>query len=270
MSEQRPRLVDVSRYNGKTNLKAVVDAWGVVGVMARCTIGHAYVDPYYAWNLQQSRELGLLFGAYHVTRPQERQPKAEASWCRDHLNVGELKPDFLVADSELPNKPDDWKLITPQAAGAVLVDTYAELRRQIALWLAIYTGSWWWNSPDHLGKATPLGIGDDYMLIEAEYVTTRAEWGKVDFARAPEAPRMPSPGRDWKPEQCVGWQWTDGLKPIGNGADGINRMDGNVLLVSLEHFLELIGKKMTLSDKAKLELLWQAHPDLHPTEVVNP
>jgi hypothetical protein len=39
--------------------KAAVDAFGLCGVMARCTIGHAYVDPYYYHNFQQARDLGI-------------------------------------------------------------------------------------------------------------------------------------------------------------------------------------------------------------------
>ena len=119
----RARMVDWSKYNGKTNMKAAVEAFGLCGVMARCTIGHAYIDPYYYHNFQQARDLGILFGAYHVLRPQERQVAKEVAWFKKYMMLDGEPPDFAVGDCEFPNKPEDWKLITPKEAGKVITAT---------------------------------------------------------------------------------------------------------------------------------------------------
>jgi hypothetical protein len=256
-------MVDWSKYNGKTNLKATVDEFGIVALMARCTIGHAYVDPYYYHNFQQARDLGVLFGAYHVLRPQERAPAAEVAWFKKYMTLDGEPPDFAVGDCELPNKPIDWKLITPKEAGQVITATFYTMRASLAIKILTYTGSWWWNGKDHLGSVTPLGMEKDFPLIEAEYLTLATDRGRVEWDKAPEAPRLPSPGRGWKPEDIVSWQWTDGLRGVGCGPDGNKYMDGQVLIPTYDEFLALIGKTHPVSDKAKLDRLWEHHPELH-------
>jgi hypothetical protein len=260
----RERMVDWSRYNGRTNLKAAVDAFGIVGLMARCTIGHSYVDPYYYHNFQQARDLGILFGAYHVLRPQERAPFREVEWFKTYMTLAGEPPDFIVGDCELPNKVADWKLITPKEAGQVIVTTLPMMRDRIGLPTFCYTGSWWWNGADHLGPATPLGIEDDFMLIEGEYTTLSIDRGKVKFSQAPEPPKRPTIGRGWTQETLLSWQWTDGLEGIGCGPDGNKYQDGQVLMPTYKELLVILGKQSPpMPDKAKLDRLWEHHPELH-------
>lgn len=259
----RARMVDWSKYNGKTDMKAAVDAFGLCGVMARCTIGHAYVDPYYYWNFQQARDLGILFGAYHVLRPQERAAAAEVAHFKKYMTLDGEPPDFAIGDCELPNKPEDWKLISPKEAGVVISHTFYRMRDALAIKVLTYTGSWWWNGKDHLGPATPIGMEQDFPLIEAEYLTLPTDRGKVTWAKAPEAPRLPTPGRGWTAKDVVGWQWTDGLVGIGCGQDGNKYQDGDVLIPTYDEFLAIIGKTHPVSDKAKLDRLWEHHPELH-------
>lgn len=262
----RARMVDWSKYNGNTNLKATVDAFGIVALMSRCTIGHHYVDPYYRHNFIQARQLGILFGAYHVLRPQDREPKAEVASFKNSMTVEDEPPDFVIGDTELPNTPEGWKLITPHDAGRVIAETFYTMRDALSLKVLAYTGSWYWNGSNHLGPATPLGIEQDFPLIEAEYLTLPTDRGRVTWDKAPQAPRLPSVGRGWTPQDVVGWQWTDGLVPIGCGLDGIKYQDGQVLIPTYEEFLALIGKTHPVSDRQKLDLLWEAHPELHPPE----
>jgi hypothetical protein len=255
--------VDWSRYNGKTTMRDAVDAFGLCGVMARCSIGASYKDPYYDWNHEQARILGILFGAYHVLRPWDRQPLKEADeFAKKMLTDGD-KPDFAVGDYELPNTPADWKLITAKEVGQQIVLQLPGIRDRTGLVVLTYSGSWWWGSPSHLSCA-PLGIETMFPLIEAEYVAKSTPKGKVTWAQAPEAPRLPTPGAGWRKEDIVGWQWTDSLVGTGCGPDGNKYQDGDVLIPTYEEFLVMIGKKAQVTDKAKLEILWVHHPELHP------
>lgn len=257
----RARMVDWSRSQGVTDLSKVVDAWGIVGLIARCTIGWAGVDQFYENNFRQAQRLGLLFGAYHVLWPWNKDPLREVLHFKAHLNVDGVAPDFVVDDCELPMVGDDagWKAVSPRQVGAQIVAQVPAMRLLTALPTFVYSRSSWWDDPDHMGQVTPLGIEDDFLLIEAEY-PLQAPCGKLTFLQAPEAPRMPTVSGGWTPDRVVMWQWTSCLAPIGvcNASQ-----DGDVLIPSLADFLSIIGQTPPVSDPVRLARLWDAHPELH-------
>lgn len=261
----RERLIDWSKYNGLTDLAKAVEAWGIIGLMARCTIGWGYFDSYYEHNFRQAQKLGLLFGAYHVLWPWNKDPLKEVEHFKNHLMVDGTLPDFVVDDIELP-KPSDtagWKKVSAKQVAQQAVVQAPAIRARTGLPTFIYTGSYWWNDPTKMGLHTPLGIESDFMLIEAEYCE-QEPCGKLGWDEAPQAPRRPSIGKGWEQKDLLMWQWTNCLKPIGNGEDGIKATDGDVLIPTYEQFLVLLGKTAPPhSEAVQLERLWAAHPELH-------
>jgi len=267
----RPRIVDWARYQGQTTLRALVEEWNIVALMARCTIGYSYFDPFYEHNFAEAQEIkndypDFLFGAYHVLWPWNRDPLREAKWYKDHIKVNGVMPDFGVDDLELPNDPDGWKTVTPREVGNQIVVQIPALASETGLKILGYTGSWWWNSPSHLGSVTPLGIEPELPLIEAEYTD---RWyqpvGSRDFKDAPEAPQFPAElGKGWTLADLVSWQWTSRLRPVGVQSKS---QDGQVLMVTLQRFKEIIGTTpVALTDHEKVGMLWEAHPELHPPD----
>lgn len=258
----RARFLDWSAYQKFTDLKAVVAEWNIVGLIARCTIGWAYVDPFYEHNFRQAQELDILFGAYHVLWPWNKDPLREVRHFRDHIKVDGRLPDFVVDDLELP-KPSDaagWKKVTPRSVGQQIVAQLPAMAAATGLATLCYTRSTYWNDPAHLGLVTPLGVEGEYSLIEAEY-PVQQPCGKLDWGLAPEAPKMPVVSGGWKPEDVVMWQWTSCLKPLGvqNASQ-----DADVLIPTYEQFLVMISKAVPpMADAMKLERLWNLHPELH-------
>lgn len=259
----RERMVDWSRHQGQTDLAKAIDEWGIVGLMARCTIGFGYADAWYEWNFEQAQRLGILFGAYHVLYPWNRNPGKEVDWFARHIMVNGTLPDFVVADLELPHTEDGWKTITPKEVGQQIVSLLPALAARTGKRVFVYTGSWWWNGTIGnclMGKVTPLGIEQDYMLWESEY-PINTPVGGIQFSQAPEAPKMPTLGKGWTDKDLVGWQWTSCLKPTGVQSKS---QDADVLIPTFDEFLVIIGKAAPpLSDKVKLDRLWEAHPELH-------
>jgi GH25 family lysozyme M1 (1,4-beta-N-acetylmuramidase) len=272
----RPRLIDWSRHQAETNLQMVVDEWGIIGVIFRCTIGWSYFDPWYQWNFAQAVAIKekledffideFFIGAYHVLWPWNRDPLKEAKWFKDHIKVDGVAPDFVVDDMELPNTKDGWSSITPKEVGNQIVVQLPAIEQETGLRCLSYSGSWWWNADAHLGSVTPLGVEKDYPLIEAEYTD---RWympiGSRDFSEAPEFPTEPATlGRGWTLADLVAWQWTSRLRPVGVQSKS---QDGSVLMVSVNRFKEIIGESSPdLTDKEKLDILWTNHPEFHPPD----
>ena len=267
----RARIVDWSRHQGQTNLRAAVDEWDLLAVMIRCTIGYSYFDPWYQWTFKQAIEIrdeyaakgeDFFVAAYHVLHPWNRNPLREAKWFKDNIVVDGVRPDFLVADLELPNTRAGWATVPPSDVGSQIIKLLPAIESETLLEVVVYTGSWWWNG--HLGSVTPLGIEQLYPLIEAEYTDM---WyhriGSRDFKDAPKIGVYPkSLGRGWKIEDLLFWQWTSRLRPVGVRSAS---QDGQVLIGSIAHLKEVIGSTPPgLTDKEKLAILWEVHPELHP------
>lgn len=263
----RARIVDWSKHQGQTNLLETVKEWNIKVLMARCTIGWSYVDSFYAHNFEQAQNIKanhdpeFLFLAYHVLHPWNNAPKREVDHFVKNMKVDGASPDGAVDDLELPNTVNGWSTVSRQSVANQIRIQLPYMELQSALKVLVYTGSWWWSSNGHFGSQTPLGIEKDYPLIEAEYTTARWRRGRVDFNEAPEEPKQPATlGKGWT--EAASWQWTSGLKPIGVSSQS---QDGQVLLMTYEEFRQLLLLDAPeLTDKEKLAILWEVHPELHP------
>jgi hypothetical protein len=264
----RIRVVDHSRHQGLTTYQLIYEAWDVLLYMARCTIGWGYVDPWYEHNFRQAQRLKaevderVLFFAYHVLWPWNRDPVREVGHFLDHIEVDGQQPDALVDDLELPNTSDGWASISKADVCSQIVVQLPAIQQRSGLFTAAYTGSWWWDG--HIGSCTPLGIEQDFMLIEAEYTTPRWKNGRVDFNEAPEAPQLPAKlGDGWTQDMLLAWQWTSGLRPVGVQSSS---QDGQVLIPTYDELRVLLGLQApALTTDEKVAILWEAHPELHPS-----
>lgn len=197
----RAALVDTSRWQGKVNV-AAIKAAGFVGVVARCTIGLIYIDPYYKDTQQQCQDEDMIFGGYHVLWPDNKEPRLEAEWFDE--NAGEV--DLIVQDVEL-NHGLSKRVVTDQAYQWFLeMEEWRAPTRKIA-----YSGSWWWTV-----NQGPLEETYDYW--EAEYYR-QSPRGGIDRSEAPtgDPSSLPPGWDDWK-----FWQWTSGGKPIGVQSESLD------------------------------------------------
>jgi GH25 family lysozyme M1 (1,4-beta-N-acetylmuramidase) len=242
----RARLVDVSRHQGKVNV-AEIKAAGFCGLVARCTIGWSYFDPFYEDTQRQAHDIGMIFGAYNVLWPENRNPQREAIWANQKM--GDV--DFFVEDIEL-TQGISASNIGNQARTKML--KLEELRGSKP-W--VYTGSWFWNGNGALGSATPFGWEQEYALWEAEYL--RKAFGLYDPDDSPEFVKPQTLGKGWANWRM--WQWTSKGKPIGVQSKSL---DYNVYNGTEEELREFLGSPQQLTLEEKVDILWEAHPELHP------
>ena len=262
----RVRAIDWSRHQGQTNLIDTVKEWNIKVLMSRCTIGWSYKDSFYEHNFEQAMKIKsdhdpeFLFLAYHVLWPWNNAPEREVDWFVKQMVVDGKKPDGAVDDLELPNDDDGWSRVSKPSVANQIKIQLPDMRAKSGLRVLGYTGSWWWNALKHLGSQAPLGIEEDYPLIEAEYTTAKWRKGKVDFSEAPEESRQPaSLGKGWT--KAASWQWTSGLKPIGVQSQS---QDGQVLMMTLAEFRQLLElDEPPLTYNQKTDILWSHHPELH-------
>jgi GH25 family lysozyme M1 (1,4-beta-N-acetylmuramidase) len=232
----RAALVDTSRWQGSVNVQKIKDA-GFCGLITRATIGWSYLDPLYLNIAAQAREIeGFIFGAYHVLWPKNKNPKREVAWFQQNV----IDVDLTILDVELLH---GLTLSQVQAQAKIWLDDMAQIQKPL-----LYTGSWFWK------KAA--GWEDDYDLWEAEYTISQPRGG-IDKSQQPDSgdPRFVG-WTDWKM-----WQWTSGGKPIGIASQSLDYNVFNGDEAELRQYLELA--EPPLSDKQKLDLLWEAHPELH-------
>lgn len=250
----RASLVDTSRYQSKVN-GAELKAAGFCAIVARCTIGWSYRDAWYKNTLIEAHDNDLLFGAYHVLWPENNNPQREAAWFAENIAPSGLEsPDFIVADLERLGGRTASQVATQ--IGQLLLAMEAE----VGLRPIVYTGSWFWNGSNHLGPATPIGIEQDYHLWEAEYLNPppwKTHWDPQD---APQNTEPVVLGRGWT--EWAMWQWTSRGKPIGVQSGNLDYDVFNGTEEEFRLFLNLDTPPLTYEQK--VDVLWEAHPELHP------
>lgn len=217
----RATLVDVSRYQGVIDGKAIKDA-GFCGIVARCTIGWAYRDPFYMNNLSEARKNDLIFGAYHVLYPKNEDPIREVGWFLSNMD----KPDFIVDDIELKGV----------ALANVLRQAEIQLRElklRSGLVTVCYTGSWFWDQ-----LPSPGSFENEFPLWEAEYIPVPDDQTHWQPHQAPQEPREPQKlGNGW--DDWKMWQWTSSGEPVGVQSSNLDYNVFNGTEEQLRKFLKL-------------------------------
>ena len=220
----RAAVVDASRYQGMLDATKIKTA-GFCGIVARCTIGLSEDGSsvgrsldFYHNSQKQARDNGMIFGAYHVLWPANKNPIREA----DHFLARCGPIDLAVLDVELDHGLTKAAI---QAQAKIWLDRVATVLQRKVL---VYSASWWWT--------VAAGWENTYPLIEAEYIVTMPRGG-IDISQQPEAPKKPATlAKGWT--DWALWQWTSGGKPLGAQSES---MDYNVVNATEAQFRTFLG-----------------------------
>ncbi|WP_368488360.1 glycoside hydrolase family 25 protein [Clostridium sp. BJN0013] len=90
--------VDISNLNGSISIDTIKNA-GHNFLIAKATEGSTFVDKYYNSNIAKAKALGLVTGAYHFARFQDRAKAIQEANFFKQIAAG-AKPDFVVLDFE--------------------------------------------------------------------------------------------------------------------------------------------------------------------------
>ena len=147
--------IDVSRYQGTVNWRAVADA-GYRFTVVRVSIWNVKVDETFETNWTGARNAGLLVSAYHVLKP-DVPAAAQIDFFAQALtgHKWDLPP---VLDIELDNK-----LTTPQITQSVR-DCLQLSEQRFGRKSIVYTGKWFWDN-----HVTASGEWAPYDLWAASY-----------------------------------------------------------------------------------------------------
>lgn len=186
--------IDVSHWNGLIDWPAVAAA-GTTFAIAKASEGRSYQDPTYATNEAGATANGIVFGAYHFARPDERRrdPIREA----DHfLETAQPEPGHIVP------------VLDVERTGGL---SQTDLTRWILRWLRRVTEQLGvrpivYTSPNGWAERT----GDTTAVVDAGYTLLWiAHWGV-------RTPRLPA--EDWGGYGWTFWQYTS--RGTVRGIDG--------------------------------------------------
>jgi GH25 family lysozyme M1 (1,4-beta-N-acetylmuramidase) len=90
--------VDISNLNGYVDISKIKNA-GNSFVIAKATEGSTFVDRFYSGNVTKAKVQGLVSGAYHFARFQNRVKALQEANFFKQIAAG-AKPDFVVLDFE--------------------------------------------------------------------------------------------------------------------------------------------------------------------------
>ena len=90
--------VDISNLNGSISIDSIKNT-GHNFLIAKATEGSTFVDKYYNSNIAKAKALGLVTGAYHFARFQDRAKAIQEANFFKQIAAG-AKPDFVVLDFE--------------------------------------------------------------------------------------------------------------------------------------------------------------------------
>ncbi len=147
--------IDVSRYQGTVNWKAVADA-GYRFAVVRATIWNAKIDDNFAVNWNGARNAGLLVSAYHVVKA-DVAAAAQIDYFAQALagHKWDLPP---VLDIERDDN------LSVQAITQCVRDCLHLSEQRFSRKPLVYTGAWFWNS--HVSRSAEWA---QYDLWVASY-----------------------------------------------------------------------------------------------------
>jgi len=236
--DRRARLVDLSKYNTGVDVKKMVSAGGIAGIIARAGDGYgcnedtnpvvARVDLSLAGFVQQAYEAGIPCGAYWFFRPDMSQGVTP-----------ETDDQFRSFEYATRGKVIHFMVIDLEFAGGETNTNIAAKVKKFANWLwdlykgkplFFYTGNYWLQqySPaliDWLGSQT-----DPKNMWMAQWIWStpkvKTAWSDIWTNKQPaDAQKIPTPGfATWKL-----WQWATafyGMEGAGIGEIDLNYYNG--------------------------------------------
>lgn len=204
--------IDLSRYNGAVDWRAVKDA-GVKFAFVKATESTSYpYTQYYVDNRAAAAKAHVALGAYHYARPSGGTAKAIAA-------DGKAEADYFI-DVAAPKPGDLLPVLDMESSGglstAELQDwTWAFLNEVVARIHEkpiIYSGNFW---IEHMGNTTEYADAGFKFLWVPHYTTA-------------SSPRMPA--MNWGGYGWTFWQYTDCGHVAGiTGCVDLDRYNGTLL-----------------------------------------
>ncbi|MBN2047115.1 MAG: hypothetical protein JW750_04660 [Anaerolineaceae bacterium] len=240
MSE-KPFGIDVSRWQGNINWDAVVlNSKNVRFVGIRATISWGYTDSWFNRNWSEAKRVGLIRAAYHVVYPAVTPSRQMDNFLKAvGDDYGELP---LVLDVELTHNK------TPEQISSTVL--------QCSTLLEAKTG----RKPIIYSRA---GFVDAYMTAKntpAAWLNEH-DWWLAQYLRSGEEHQgPPTLPKGVVRERCIIHQ-TTGSGP-GFGVES-KVLDYNRWQFDEAHLKKYVGAAYEPTLAEKIELLWNAHPELH-------
>lgn len=238
----KPFGIDVSRWQGSINWDAVaVNERKVLFSGIRATISWGYVDSWFNRNWAESKRVGIVRAAYHILYPGV-SPKSQMD---NFLKVvgdefGELP---LVLDIELSHNKSPQEITNSILQCSAIIETQTG-KKPILYSRASFIDQY------VTGTHAPGAWLNQYDWWLAHYLRSGEE-----HAGPPALPKGVSRNR------VILHQ----TSPAGESFGVQSKvLDYNRWQFDLTHFKNYIKSTKTLTLAEKIELLWDAHPELHP------
>ena len=248
--------LDTSHWSDSYKTEKTID-WsvakskGVEFMFTKATEGDYYIDPTYKILFDGAKSANILRGAYHYfTSCQNITNQVNYFWNVVKNDVGELP---LVLDVE-----DNYKN-NPLAKGITLCNQILGFMQQI----------------ENLSHKTPIlytslniikyYLGYEYATKLTKYPLWLARY--IDYTTNRVSDVSGYPWNKW-----TFWQYTDREEATQYGFNESKTVDANIFNGSLDDLYKFCGINETsqlppsekiYSDSDKLNLLWQAHVELH-------
>jgi lysozyme len=143
--------IDISNHQGNFPVAQAVSE-GYEFVIAKCSQGDWYEDPYYFTFVSQARAAGAIPGAYHWLEYGDGRGQARFFYSRV-VQSGGPNGMLIVCDNE---SNADWNTTCE------FFDEWAKLSGNHPMFM--YTGAWWWNARGWSGASlTPLLWHSSYV-----------------------------------------------------------------------------------------------------------
>jgi GH25 family lysozyme M1 (1,4-beta-N-acetylmuramidase) len=238
----KPFGIDVSRWQGSINWDAVaIHEPRVQFAGIRATISWAYMDGWFNRNWSEAQRIGIARAAYHVVYPGVSAKQQMDNFLKVVGNdFGELP---LVLDIELAhNQPADE--IT-----AVLLECAAIIETVTSQKPILYSRASFVD--EHItGKGNPPAW------------LNRFDWWIAHYLRSGEEHQGPPVlPKGLIRDRCLVHQTTPSGAPIGTQSKTMNY---DRWQYDEAHFLAYQKSRKVLTLSEKVDLLWKAHPEIHP------
>lgn len=245
--------IDISVWQDNNSTPQMMDFNKAKAAGARFTFIKAsqqlWSDPDIKMNWANAKAAGLLRGAYHfMTWDKPARDQARYHWSIIKDDPGELPP---VCDFE-------WWGTIPSGAYGMLWEYVNELAMLGGRKPMIYTGYYFWLSYGNTSlnwAQFPLWLA--WYTTDETIVRIPKPWTKITF-----------------------WQWTSKGDGLAFGAESLN-IDLDYFMGSYDDLKKFAGivdppppppppTPDPVSDAEKLRRLWEAHPELHNTNIYLP
>lgn len=266
------QILDLSKYDGREYVGTSYAYHPVDWAKAKAEWPGAIVkssegitsDPLYVSQTSEMKRNSVAYGAYHIFRV-EVDPLTQANkWC-----------DVVEGSSAWYGQLGMWADVEIIPTGYSAVNFMSNLKRfmdrvnerimykgvQSSVQLGVYTRASFID-PIWISAGKPLWI-QKYPCWQAYYYYDGTPYFAENYARIMNNGWMPpKPKAPLSLPTVIGWQWTALGRPID--VPGYPPYKKAIDFNFWYNPIVPPAPPVELTDKQKLDMLWEAHPELHP------